>query len=82
MYDAETQTLGKVDHKYLRRSEIWCWGRIQGFSWTDRVSNEEVLHSIEEDRNILRTRDRRKANCIGHILRRNFLLRHVTEGKI
>jgi len=24
----------------------------------------------------------RKADCIGHILCRNFLLKHVTEGKI
>jgi hypothetical protein len=25
---------------------------------------------------------RRKANCIGHILRRNCLLKHVIEGKL
>jgi hypothetical protein len=54
---------------------------MQKISWTDRVTNE-VLHSIKEKRNVLRTRNRRKANCIGHILRRNCLLRHVTEGKI
>jgi len=46
------------------------------------VKNEEVLHSIKEDRNTLRTRNRRKVNSIGHILRRNCLLRHVTEGKV
>ena len=37
-------------------------------SWTDSVRNEEVLHRIEEERNILDTIERRKANCIGHIL--------------
>jgi hypothetical protein len=47
-----------------------------------RVRNEEVLHSIKEKRNFLRTVKRRKANWIGHILRGNCLLKHATEGKI
>jgi endonuclease V-like protein UPF0215 family len=33
-------------------------------------------------RNILHTLKRSKANCIGHILCRDFLLKHVTEGEI
>jgi hypothetical protein len=49
-------------------------------SWTDRVRNEEVLHRVKEDRNILHTIKRRKANWSGHILRRNCLLKHVIEG--
>jgi hypothetical protein len=50
-------------------------------SWTDRVRNEEVLHRVEEERNIVYTIKRRKVNWIGHILRRNCLLKHVIEGK-
>jgi hypothetical protein len=50
-------------------------------SCTDRVRNEEVLHRVKEERNILHTIKRRKANWIGHILRRNCLLKHVAEGK-
>jgi hypothetical protein len=46
------------------------------------VRNEEVLHRVKEERNILHTIKRRKANWIGHILRRNCLLKHVIEGKI
>jgi hypothetical protein len=51
-------------------------------SWTDRVRNEEVRHKAKEDRNILGNIRRRKANWIGHILRRNCLLKHVMEVKI
>jgi hypothetical protein len=40
-------------------------------SWTDRVRNEEVLHGVKEERNILHTVKRRKANWIGHILSSN-----------
>ena len=40
----------------------------------------------EQERNIVHTTIRRKANWIGHILRRNCLLKHIievkTEGKI
>jgi len=39
-------------------------------SWTDRVINEEELHIVKEERNILHTIKRREANWIGHILRR------------
>jgi hypothetical protein len=46
------------------------------------VRNEEVLHRVKEERNIVHTIKRRKANWIGHILRRNCLVKHVTEGKL
>jgi hypothetical protein len=55
---------------------------MQKISWTDRVRNEEVLHRAKEERNILNTIKRSKANWIGHTLRRNYLLKHVIEGKL
>jgi hypothetical protein len=51
-------------------------------SWTDHVRNEEVLLRVKEQTNILHEISKREANCIGHILRRNCLLRQVIEGKI
>jgi len=50
--------------------------------WIDGVKNEEILHSVKEEKNIIRTIRRRKADCIGHILHRNCLLTHITEGNI
>jgi hypothetical protein len=41
-----------------------------------------VLVVVKEQRNILHEIRKRKANWIGHILRRNCLLQRVTEGKI
>jgi hypothetical protein len=55
---------------------------MEKISWTDRVRNEEVLHRVLEERNIVHTIKRRKANWIGHILRGNCLLKHVIEGKL
>jgi len=41
-----------------------------------------VLLRVNEQRNILQEIRKRKANWIGHILRRNCLLKQVIEGKI
>ena len=49
--------------------------------WTDHVSNKKY-YRVKEDRNILHTIKRRKANWIGHILHRNWLLKCVVEVKI
>jgi len=49
--------------------------------WTDHVRKEKVLLRVKEQRNILHEISKRKANCVGHILRRDCLLQEVTEGK-
>ena len=41
-----------------------------------------MLLRVDEQRNILHEIRKRKANWIGHILRRNCLLKQVIEGKI
>jgi hypothetical protein len=46
------------------------------------VRNEEVLLRVKEQRNILHEIRKRKANWIGHILRRNCLLQQIIEVKI
>jgi hypothetical protein len=49
--------------------------------WTDHVRNE-VLFIVKEQENVLHEISKRKANCAGHIFRRNYLLQQVIEGKI
>ena len=55
---------------------------MEKISWTEQVRNEEVLLTVKEQRNILHEIIKRKANWIGHILRRNCLLKRVIERKI
>ena len=50
--------------------------------WTDCVRSEEVVHRVKEKVNILRSGKSKTANWIGHILRRNCLLKQIIEGKI
>ena len=82
LYGAETGMIGAADQKYLERFEMWFWRRMEKIGWTDHVRNEEVLLRVNEQRNILHEIRKRKANFIGHILRRNCLLKQVMEGKI
>jgi hypothetical protein len=45
------------------------------------MKNEEAIYIVKKERNILHTRKRRKDIWIGHILRRNYLLKHQDSGK-
>ena len=81
LYGAGTWTIRAVDEKHLESFEMWCWRKIE-ICWTDHMRNEEVLLRVKEQRNILHEISKRKANWIGHILRRNCLLQRVIDGKI
>jgi hypothetical protein len=55
---------------------------MEKICWTDPARNGEVLQNVKEERKVLQPAKWRKTNWIGHILRRNCLLKHVMEGKI
>jgi hypothetical protein len=58
---------------------IWCWRRMENINWTDHARNEEVLHRVKKERNVVHIAKRRKAESIGHVLGRKRLLKHVIE---
>ena len=78
MYGAVTWVLRQTDQKYLR---VWCRRRMEKTIWRDRVKNEEVLHGIKEERNVLHKINRKKAKRIGHILCKYCLEKHVIKGE-
>jgi hypothetical protein len=68
-----------MEHKYIESSEMWCCRRMEKTSWTDSVKNEELCVTVKEKRNILHEITRRNAKWIGHILRRDSVLKYVIE---
>jgi len=46
------------------------------------VRNEDTVQRVKWERNALQTVKIRNGNWIGHILRKNCLLRQVTEGRV
>jgi hypothetical protein len=59
---AGTWPLRKADQKYLESLEMSYWGRMEKIIWIDGVRYEVVLHTVNEERNILRVIKGRKAN--------------------
>jgi predicted HD phosphohydrolase len=60
LHGAGTWTLRKADQKYLESFQMRCCRRMEKFRRTDRVRNEEVLHRVKEESNILHTEQKRK----------------------
>jgi len=41
-----------ADRQKIRSFEMWIWRRMEKISWLDKVTNEEVLRRVNEDRHI------------------------------
>jgi hypothetical protein len=76
---ADIRALRKIDQKYLKIFEMWCWRRIENISWTDRVRFGEVLHTEKEERNIVQTIKQRMDDWFGYVWCGNCL---QIEGRI
>lgn len=82
LYGCETWTIGKADQRKIESFEMWCFRRILKIPWTQRKTNEEVLRMIQEERKIWSHIKKRRMQMIGHIVRRNGILKTLIEGKI
>jgi hypothetical protein len=58
------------------------WRKMEQISWTDRVGNEGVLHTVKEGRSILRKIKWRNLNWTGHRLLWNCVLKHFIFRRI
>ena len=77
MYGCETWTLRKDEIRRLEAMEMWLWRRMEKISYTERVTNEEVLRRVGEERQLLNLIRNRKKNWIGHILRGDGIVKEV-----
>src|ERR1043165_3392699 len=48
LYGSETWTIRKEDIKRLEAWEMWIWRRMEKVSWTEHMTNEEVLQRVEK----------------------------------
>ena len=82
LYGCETWTIQKYERDRLEAFEMWIWRRMTRTSWVERKSNEEVLQSVEERRELISHILKRKAKLIGHSIRHSTFLSNIFEGKI
>ena len=55
---------------------------MECISWTEKMTNEEVLWRVGEKRFMAETIVRRKKNWIGHIMKGDGLMKEVMEEKM
>ena len=55
---------------------------MEKISWTDKITNEEVLERVGTDRQLIHTLRNRKKTWIGHVLRGDGLLKEVIEERM
>ncbi|XP_022835160.1 uncharacterized protein LOC111362674 [Spodoptera litura] len=84
MYGCEAWTVKEDTTRRINAFEMWCYRRMLRISWTQRVSNESVLHRVQMTRKIMQTIKKRKIEYLGHVLRhdRYSLLQLIMMGKV
>jgi len=80
LYGSETWTIAKAERSRIEAFEMWCFRRMLKISWTDMVSNEEVLKRMSVRRTLWSNIKKRRNEWIGHVLRHGGLLGLIIEG--
>jgi len=62
--------------------EMWIWRRIEKISWRDKITNDDVLKRVNEERSLLNEIWQRKHRWIGHMLRHDSFLQAIFEGRM
>jgi len=55
---------------------------MEKISWNDKITNDGVLKTVNEERNLLKEIWQRKHRWIGHVLRQDSFLRGIFEGRM
>src|SRR6266516_5845626 len=61
---------------------MWLWRGLKKIMWSDRISNDELLTIVNEERCLTETITKRKKNWIGHVLRGDGLLKDALEERM
>ena len=46
MYECESWTIKKAEHRIIYAFELWCWRRLLRVPWSARRSNQSILKGI------------------------------------
>ena len=46
MYECESRTIKKAEHRRINGFELWCWRRLLRVPWAARRSNQSILKEI------------------------------------
>ena len=84
LYNVENWTLLSKTTKKFEALEMWFYKRMLKISWTDKVTNAQVLQRLNTQRELIPTIIKRKCQYFGHIIRNTnkyTLLTIILQGK-
>ncbi|XP_023211077.1 uncharacterized protein LOC111613958 [Centruroides sculpturatus] len=83
-YGCEAWTLTHEMMERINSFEMWCLRKMQRISWTEKITNEEVLDRLGLRRRLLINIQQRKVRYAGHLARGSGgqLLKTVIEGLV
>ena len=82
MYECESWTVKKVEHRRIDAFELWCWKRLLRVPWTARRSNQSILKEISPGCSLEGLMLRLKLQYFGHLMQRvDSLERTLNAGR-
>ena len=70
MYECESWTIKKAEHKRIDAFKLWCWRRLLRVPWTARRSNQSILKEISPECSLEGLMLKLKLQYFGHLMRR------------
>ena len=68
MYECESGTIKKVQHRKIDAFELWCWRRLLRVPWTARRSNQSILKEISPEYSLEGLMLKLKLPYFGHLM--------------
>ena len=70
MYECESWTVKKAEHRRIDAFELWCWRRLLRVPWTARRSKQSILKEISPGCSLEGMMLKLKLQYFGHLMRR------------
>ena len=70
MYECESWTIKKAEHRRIDAFELWYWRRLLRAPWTRRRSNQSILKEISPGYSLEGMMLKLKLQYFGHLIRR------------
>ena len=70
MYECESWTVKKAEHRRIDAFELWCWRRLLRVPWTARKSNQSILKVIGPGCSLEGMMLKLKLQYFGHLMQR------------
>ena len=68
MYECESWTVKKAEHRRIDAFELWCWRRPLRVPWTARRSNQSILKEISPGISLEGMMLKLKLQYFGHLV--------------